>query len=800
MSTRQSFTQKNRSYGTVPPEMEFAWLKSFNLKWNSPSMNSSESMPCGGGDLGLNVWVEAGDLFFLVCRSGNFDENGTLMKNGRVRLRMSPNPFEMAEDFRQELRLETGDVWIEAGPKGRQARIHVWVDVFRPVVYVEAEADFSFTAEAAFESWRFEDRKLSMQEKAQCNSYNAYEGDVFARRDEIAWSEDAGGVVFFHRNRTEDLLFNFILRQQNLGTDEGLWNPQKNLTFGGMMYGTGMTFSGVCEGARAGTAFRGWTLATEGPVKSLDLKLILHTAQTETPDAWWDGLRKAVQEAEIHADSSLGSTVDWWRAFWRRGRIVIQPGHPDPSSLCWQVGRNYQLSRYLFGCNARGELAQKFNGGMFTFDPIWLTELHRIGLNECASMSNPFTPDFRCWGGSIYTAQNQRLLCWPMLKSGDVELVVQEFERYRRGLPAAERRAKMHWGHGGASFAEQIEYFGLPAAAFWGFEQGKRQRPADLEDGLMTSPWVRRYFVTQLEFCHLIFEWARFTGSDIAFYLPLIESCLAFYEQHYGDLTPLCIAPAQSIEMYFEAIDPLPDIAALRAVLPALLQRTELDDVRRERWERLLARVPEIPTEIRAGVEVFAPAAQYEEVQRNMEFPELYAVFPHNLAGTGIGQLELARATWQHGISQNMRGFTDCWSQIPIFAARLGLTEESARLICEKMADAPRRFPAFWGPGPDYVPDMDHAGSGMIALQEMLLQTPGGRIILFPAWPMDWDVDFTLHAPQKTTISVSLREGHIVSLHVEPETRMADVETAFPWAAGFGDGDAPLPYKGEVGQ
>ena len=29
--------------------------------WTTPSKNSSESMPCGGGDIGMNVWVENGD-------------------------------------------------------------------------------------------------------------------------------------------------------------------------------------------------------------------------------------------------------------------------------------------------------------------------------------------------------------------------------------------------------------------------------------------------------------------------------------------------------------------------------------------------------------------------------------------------------------------------------------------------------------------------------------------------------------------------------------------------------------------
>uniref|UniRef100_UPI0032EFBB04 DUF5703 domain-containing protein n=1 Tax=Bacteroides ovatus TaxID=28116 RepID=UPI0032EFBB04 len=41
------------------------WSQHANVIWNTPSRNSSESMPCGGGDIGMNIWVEDGDVIFL---------------------------------------------------------------------------------------------------------------------------------------------------------------------------------------------------------------------------------------------------------------------------------------------------------------------------------------------------------------------------------------------------------------------------------------------------------------------------------------------------------------------------------------------------------------------------------------------------------------------------------------------------------------------------------------------------------------------------------------------------------------
>ena len=56
------------------------WSQHANVIWNTPSRNSSESMPCGGGDIGMNIWVEEGDIMFYVSRSGTFDENNCLLK------------------------------------------------------------------------------------------------------------------------------------------------------------------------------------------------------------------------------------------------------------------------------------------------------------------------------------------------------------------------------------------------------------------------------------------------------------------------------------------------------------------------------------------------------------------------------------------------------------------------------------------------------------------------------------------------------------------------------------------------
>lgn len=91
------------------------------------------------------------------------------------------------------------------------------------------------------------------------------------------------------------------------------------------------------------------------------------------------------------------------------------------------------------------------------------------------------------------------------------------------------------------------------------------------------------------------------------------------------------------------------------------------------------------------------------------------------------------------------------------------------------MADAAGpRFPAFWGPGHDYVPDHNWGGSGMSGMQEMLLQEIDGKLLVLPAWPRDVDVDFKLWADHGTFVQVRYKQGKLDCL-VQPAERAADL-------------------------
>ena len=751
-------------------------LDSYNIVWTKPSHHSGESMPCGGGDIGLNVWVERGDLLLYVARSGTFDENNAFPKLGRLRLTLSPNPFTEGTPFRQELHLREGYVSITGGRGAQSVQVEVWVDVFRPVIHLDLTSRQPITAQVSYENWRTEDRPLNPKEGAT-TSYKTLPGlTVVQRRDEVAFAND--GVRFYHRNR-DSTVFDYTVHQQGLDSvKDSLWNPLRDLTYGGHLSGTDMMPDGITKGSYQNTPFTGWLLKSRKPVRSTQITLTLHQDQSTTLAAWHRGIDQTNRDAAKAHPSARARSRQWWQQFWDRSYICIQPDRPDTSAAPWQVGRNYQLFRYMLGCNAYGTYPTKFNGGLFTYDPVFVKP------------DLAFSPDFRLWGGGTFTAQNQRLVYWPLLKSGDVDLMKPQFDFYRQTLPGAELRSHFYWGHAGACFTEQLENFGLPQAFEYLANQYifKTKRPDTYDKGVEYNNWLAYTWDTVLEFCLMILDAERFTGQDITPYLPLIESSLTFFDEHYqqeqlqrstkplDERGHLVLYPGSAAETYKTAYNAVTTVAGLRAVLTRLLELPDryLPDQKRTHFHAMLTRIPPIPTRLMQGYRTIAPAVTWERIN-NTEIPQLYPVFPYNLYGLGKPDLDLALNTWRH--DREAAKFKDYvgWKQDNIFCARLGLTDEAARLTTLKLRNSGRRFPAFWGPGFDWTPDHNWGGSGMIGLQEMLMQTDGRTIRLLPAWPRDWNVQFRLHAPYQTVVEGRVVGGKIEQLRVSPPEREKDV-------------------------
>lgn len=723
-------------------------------------------MPCGGGDIGLNVWVEHDELLVYVARSGSFDENNGLMKAGRIRVKLSPNILE-GNDFRQELHLQEGYVTVYAKAGKKTVSIRVWVDVFSPVVHIDISGNQKLSVEAVYESWRYKDHVLGGRENFG-NSWKwaAPKGNI-VRKDSIRFVNNE--VVFYHYNQ-DPTIFDYTVAQQGMDSVKHLlYNPLANLAFGGCFWGKGFVPAGNTEGVYSITDYKGWKLQSSKPAKQHELLLQLHSAQVAMADLWMQSLDSLKANTTARAATAFKQTLDWWKQFWQRSFIHID--NRKAAGKAWEVGRNFQLFRYMLAINVRGAWPTKFNGGLLTVDPVLTDSGHKA------------TPDYRNWGGGLHTAQNQRLVYFPMIKNGDWDMLQPQLDFYMRILNNAELRSKMYWGHDGACFTEQMENYGLPDFAEYG-----QKRPVGYDKGVEYNAWLEYEWDTVLEFCLMMLEEERYTGKNISRFIPFIESCLRFFDEHYQYLArqrgvkaldengKLVLYPGSGAETFKMAYNSTSTIAALRSITERLLALPAAYGTTTQRgyWAGLWKRIPPLNFMQYNGHITIAPAKLWERVY-NVESTQLYPVFPWGIYGVGKPGLDTALNTWRYDtFALKFRSHIG-WKQDNIFAARLGLQKEAWALTSLKLQNSGRRFPAFWGPGFDWVPDHNWGGSGMIGLQEMLLQTDDKKMLLFPAWPKDMDVHFKLHAPYNTTVEAELKGGKVVLLEVVPKSRQADI-------------------------
>ena len=578
-----------------------------DYEWTTPSKNSSESMPCGGGDIGMNVWVEQGDILFYLSRSGSFDENNTLLKAGRFRVSLSPG-LDMTH-FRQILHLADGYIEITDG----QLSVQLWADVKKPVVHVDVSSPkVKQNMAVTYENWRMQDREMTKRECFQSSYKFAAPKGLKTIADRVIATDKA--VSFLHKNG-ETTIFDATVTQQRMDSvKHRLYNPLKNLISGGKMQLRDMVLMDSIHGRYASTDYDGWMYVTKFPKRTLHLQVIMANVQGTEQD-FSDAI--AATEKLISRDADRQASRQWWRDFWDRSYIetAVLSGSLSASDTPATLIRNYTLFRYMLGCNALSQWPTKFNGGLFTFDPEYVNEADEYRLS----------PDFRNWGGGVHTAQNQRLVYWPMLKNGDYDALKAQIDFYLRIYKNAEERSRLYWGHEGACLTEQIENYGLPCYPEYG-----TKRPAGFDPGMERNAWLEYEWDSALEFCMMAIESERYQSTSTSQPSALspqpsafVRSCLRFFDEHYQYLAnqrgakrldangKLVLYPGSGGETYKMAYNSTSTIAALRTVATALC-----DSV-------LLSRLPDIT--IRNGM--IAPALHYERVQ-NTEPTQLYPVFP----------------------------------------------------------------------------------------------------------------------------------------------------------------------------
>ena len=752
-------------------EPDFLWnADTLTLTFPTPSEDSSGSVPIGNGENAANVWIEktTGDLLLLLARTDSWDGFGRILKPGRLRISFgSASPFKEGVFQIQMLDLANGLLQV----RGQNAEVLVYVDAYRPVYVIKYSGEQSISLQARLEVWRTEKRDLSDEEMGNGNQYGltkdtlAFEEPDTILNAELLQQDGLDSLAWYHRNTVS--IWSVTMKQQGFkDVMDKYHDPLMHRTFGGLVLGRSQMQTESVSFKKTDPQ-----ILRSVPAKNHEIFVTLHTAQTDTPEIWCNETAKITQNILAdykNADAVLAAHKKWWNDFWNRSHIRVlsstgseQQRTPPHESLT----RGYALQRYVQACSGRGNYAMKFNGNLFT-------------VERKDGQSNP---DYRRWGHGYWT-QNTRLMYWPMLAAGDFDMMQAGMRLHLDQVPIAKERNRIFFNRPDSLFNCETAYFwGLPMMGeYGGFDWDK---PG--EAVFMSCLYINRHWNGGLEMANMMLDYCAYR-EDRTFLkesvVPYADAVVRFYElisPQRDENGKMLITEATALETWWKSVNPMPDVAGLWCVTDRLLALPEdcTTPEQRTYWKELQKILPEFPigdvtSRDRVKRRMLLPAMQYSD-KHNMEVPELYALFPFQIFGIERGELEAARHAFEQRRDKHYRG----WGQDEIFAAHLGLADDAATGLANRFDTWAEgfRFPAMWGPNFDWIPDQDHGGAGMIALQAMLLQSVGDKILLFPAWRKDWDVEFKLHAPHRTVVEAKYVGGKLVELSVEPPERRKDI-------------------------
>ena len=227
-------------------------------------------------------------------------------------------------------------------------------------------------------------------------------------------------------------------------------DPYRFNTFGNLLESSPLKLK---DGALCGTG------------RSFDIRVHALAMQTPRAETWIETIERQAAQP-VDAASDWDKHRSWWAGFWERSWIVASDCTCTPEAReklngeasaagdrkeedgAAIVAQSYNVFRFLMACQSRGRIQVKFNGGLFT---------QQLRVRPNAKRKRPYAleqpdgtllthEDDRLWGRR-FTYQNQRLLYWPLLASGDFDLMKPFFDYYGNLLPMRRAITKAWFGH-----------------------------------------------------------------------------------------------------------------------------------------------------------------------------------------------------------------------------------------------------------------------------------------------------------------------------------------------------------------
>jgi hypothetical protein len=568
----------------------------------------------------------------------------------------------------------------------------------------------------------------------------------------------------------------------------------------------------------------------------------------------------ALALGQLEAAASKGfptlarETQDWWREFWSRGFVHLS----SADGAAKFVEQHYHYFLYLMASSSRGKLPPKFNGMIWNTggdQRTWGTQ-HWYANLSCYYEAIPATnrwelmdPVFDMYSGMYEASAVAARQQW-----GSQGIYIAETS-YFNGLEklpddiAAEMRElyllRKPWEQRSERFRE-FAALKHPHSSRWnwnlsgGFVNG---RWVTKERGFGPYGAVNHILGSTAKICY--FYWRRYEFTQDRDWLrnrayPMLKGAVEFYRNYpnvkKGADGNYHIHDVNSNESVYGARDTDEDISSMRGVTAALLRASEILDAdadMRPVWREFLDHLAPIPTSDDpqalkpadySGPRVFVrglkPAIKEGGMLPDSNSLPMWLFDFCNVEAGDHRLLETANATFSASLRRGLTPDTSVsvLSKLAMAAASLGRADAVRILIPNQIkASAPERATAYKGggvlanrmtlrEGPQAL-DAERLGRASEALHLALLQSnppaPGEDPILhvFPAWPKEWNAQYTLGARGGFLVSASMESGQVEFVALESQ---AGAECRFrnPWGEAaidlYRDGRKAETLKGSL--
>jgi Glycosyl hydrolase family 95 catalytic domain len=800
------------------PSSARAVVSRADLIYKVPAARSEEGIPIGNGRTGTLVWTTPSALKFQINRvdiqpinkdTRSFFERNTDYMGGAglvdLELAGSGSDVFTADGTNQHLSVYEGRLDVKAA--GVNARILAWHE--RDVIAIEV--DDRRTAPEPIQI------NLRMLRSSSQYAGSAMEQMIADRVVAVRTRDHTAASRIAARDGR-------ILLTQDF--EEGTYHAKSAVAIALLGRKTFTRFANETEVRIVSPAERGRVVILIASAAALEARTDVASAALASLDA----------AAAKSFDDLAGDNAEWWHAFWQQGTIALH----SADGVADYVAENYHYYLYLMAATSRGAFPPKFNGMLWNTAGdlrTWGTQ-HWFANLSCyyealfaANRIELLDPVFSMYSGMYDSAAVAARQQWGSQGIYIPETVWHDGLAALPDAVAAEMRdlylLRKPWTERTARFM-QFARTGHPHSSRWNWWGGGGWTDAAwVPTERPTAPFgpVSHVLGTTAKVAYLYWRRYEYT-QDVAWLrdraYPMIAGAAEFY-RHFPNLRKEAdgkyhIHHVNSNESVMGAHDTDEDLSAMRGIFAAAIRASELlgvDTALRARWQEALADLAPLPTSDHpdalrpddyTGAPVFVRGLK-PTANGNTGFTPDGNSLPMwffdlvNLESPDRQMLAAANETFDRtyraGIGPTTAvGVLSKWA---IAGTTLGRVDATRFLVPNQMrALTAERQTAYLGgrplanrltlrEGPQAL-DAQRLGRAAEALQLALMQSapgvPGGDpvILLFPAWPDEWDALFTLRARGGFLVTAAKRSGRVEFVQLRSESGSV-AKMRNPWGA-----------------